>query len=72
MGDAYYSRLRLTQIEAEEHMGLPQSKLLLILRGHFHIVSEKKLMDCLNQLGYDIEIKLTRTRKAVGQESIAA
>ena len=66
------ARLRLTQIEAGERMGLPQSKVSLILRGHFHNVSEKKLMDCLNRLGYDIEIKLTRTRKAVGQVLLAA
>lgn len=65
-------RLRLTQIEASERMGLPQPKVSLILRGHFHNVSEKKLMDCLNRLGYDIEIKLKRTRKAVGQVLLAA
>jgi hypothetical protein len=29
-----------------------------MLRGDFTNLSERKLMDCLNRLGYDIEIKV--------------
>lgn len=33
------------------------SSVRLALRGDFTNLSERKLMDCLNRLGYDIEIK---------------
>ena len=29
-----------------------------MMRGDFSDLSERKLMDCLNRLGYDIKIKL--------------
>jgi hypothetical protein len=29
-----------------------------MLNGDFSNLSERKLMDCLNRLGYDIEIKI--------------
>ena len=50
--------LGLSQEEAGRRMGLPQPKLSGLLRGDFSNVSERKLMDCLNRLGYDIEIKV--------------
>ena len=65
-------KLGLTQIEAGERMGLPQAKVSLMLRGQFQNISERKLMDCLNRLGYDIEIKVKPTKKAVGQLLLAA
>ncbi len=49
-------RLGLTQEEAGRRMGLPQPKVSTLLRGDFSSLSERKLMDCLNRLGYDIEI----------------
>src|ERR1022692_3558910 len=51
-------RLAITQEEAGRRMGLPQPKVSNLLRGDFTNLSERKLMDCLNRLGYNIEIKL--------------
>lgn len=41
-------------------MGIPQPKVSGMMRGDFANLSERKLMECLNCLGYDIEI--TRVR----------
>lgn len=51
-------RLQLTQGEAAKRMGISQPKVSALMRGAFSNFSERKLMDCLNRLGYDIEIKL--------------
>lgn len=56
----------LTQVEAAQRMGLTQPKVSSLLRGEFSNLSERKLMDCLNRLGYDIEIRLRKTPEAVG------
>jgi predicted XRE-type DNA-binding protein len=37
-----------------------------MMRGDFSNLSERKLMDCLNRLGYDIEIKVKPTSASVG------
>jgi predicted XRE-type DNA-binding protein len=50
--------LGLTQQEAAKRMGIPQPKVSGMMRGDFTNLSERKLMDCLNRLGYDIEIKV--------------
>ena len=50
-------RLKLTQKAAAEKMGIPQPKVSAMLHGDFSNLSERKLMDCLNRLGYNIEIK---------------
>jgi predicted XRE-type DNA-binding protein len=42
-----------------------------LLRGDFSNLSEHKLMECLNRLGYDIEIKLTPAADSVGRRSLA-
>lgn len=55
-----------TQVEAAERMGLTQPKVSSLLRGEFSNFSERKLMDCLNRLGYDIEIRVRKTPKPVG------
>ena len=47
-------KLGLSQHEAGHRMGLPQPQVSGLLRGDFSNVSERKLMDCLNRLGYDI------------------
>ena len=39
-------------------MGIPQPKVSRMMNGDFINLSERKLMDCLNRLGYDIEIKV--------------
>ncbi|GAB2885090.1 XRE family transcriptional regulator [Alcaligenaceae bacterium] len=55
-----------TQVEAAERMGLTQPKVSSLLRGEFSNFSERKLMDCLNRLGYDIEIRVRKTPEPVG------
>ena len=63
--------LGLSQEEAGRRMGLPQPKLSGLFRGDFSNVSEGKLMDCLNRLGYDIEIKVRPASKPVGHMMLA-
>jgi hypothetical protein len=41
------------------------------MRGDFANLSERKLMDCLNRLGYDIEIRVRPTAEQVGQLKLA-
>lgn len=65
-------RLGLSQEEAGRRMGLPQPKVSGLFRGDFANVSERKLMDCLNRLGYDIEIKVKPASKRVGHVRLAA
>lgn len=60
-------RLNLTQSAAAERMGISQPKLSALLRGDFTNLSERKLMDCLNRIGYEIEIKIKPAREAVGR-----
>jgi predicted XRE-type DNA-binding protein len=64
-------KLGLTQEEAGNRMGIPQPKVSAMLRGDFSNLSERKLMDCLNRLGYDIEIKVKPTRRPVGHLRLA-
>jgi len=42
-----------------------------MMRGDFTNLSERKLMDCLNRLGYDIEIRVKPATAAVGHLKIA-
>ncbi|KIP98343.1 XRE family transcriptional regulator [Agrobacterium tumefaciens] len=64
-------RLGLTQEEAGRRMGLPQPKVSALLRGESANLSERKLMDALNRLGYDIEITVRPTSDAVGHLTLA-
>lgn len=64
-------RLGLTQQEAGRQMRISQAKVSGLVRGDFANLSESKLMECLNRLGYDIEIKVKPARKAVGQRTLA-
>ncbi len=59
-------KLGLTQDEAARRMGITQPKVSSMLRGDFSNLSERKLMDCLNRLGYDIEIKVKPVAKPRG------
>lgn len=63
--------LELSQKDAAERMGIPQAKVSSLLRGDFTNVSERKLMDCLNRLGYDIEIKVRPASKPLGHLTVA-
>ena len=65
-------RLGLSQEEAGRRMGLSQPKVSGLFRGDFANVSERKLMDCLNRLGYDIEIKVKPAAKRIGHVKLAA
>jgi predicted XRE-type DNA-binding protein len=65
-------RLGLSQEEAGRRMGLSQPKVSGLFRGNFSNVSERKLMDCLNRLGYDIEIKVKPAAKRIGHVKLAA
>ncbi|MDR1935220.1 MAG: helix-turn-helix domain-containing protein [Candidatus Accumulibacter sp.] len=64
-------RLGLTQQEAARRMGITQPKVSDMMRGDFSNISERKLMDCLNRLGYDIEIKVKPAVEAVGHLTLA-
>ncbi len=63
--------LGLTQQAAAKRMGITQPKVSDMMRGEFSNLSERKLMDCLNRLGYDIEIKVKPTREPVGHLMLA-
>lgn len=61
----------LTQQEAAKLMGITQPKVSDMMRGVFTNLSERKLMDCLTRLGYDIEIKVRRAKAEVGHLMLA-
>ena len=64
-------KLGLTQDEAAQRMGITQPKVSGLLRGDFANLSERKLMDCLTRLGYDIEIKVRPAAEALGRLMLA-
>lgn len=59
-------RLWLKPQEAAKRMDIPQSKVSDMTRGEFSNLSERKLMDCLTRLGYNIEVKARPVKAAVG------
>ena len=61
----------LTQQEAAKRMGITQPKVSDMMHGDFSNLSERKLMDCLNRLGYDIEIKVRPASDPVGHVMLA-
>lgn len=61
----------LNQQEAAALMGITQPKVSNMMRGDFTNLSERKLMDCLTRLGYDIEIKVRPARARVGHLKLA-
>jgi predicted XRE-type DNA-binding protein len=64
--------LALTQQDAAKRMGITQPKVSDMVRGDFTNLSERKLMDCLTRLGYDIEIKVRPAQAEIGQLVFAA
>jgi predicted XRE-type DNA-binding protein len=64
-------RLGLTQQEAAKRMGIAQPKVSDMMRGDFSNLSERKLMDCLNRLGHDIEIRVKPASAPVGHLELA-
>ena len=63
--------LGLTQQAAAKRMGITQPKVSDMMRGDFSNLSERKLMDCLNRLGYDIEIRVMPSSEPVGHLKLA-
>ena len=63
--------LSLTQQEAAKRMGITQPKVSDMMRGDFSNLSERKLMDCLTRLGYDIEIKVRPAKTELGHLVLA-
>jgi len=64
-------RLGLTQEEAGRRMGIAQPKVSAMMRGDFANLSERKLMECLKHLGYDIEIKVRPATEPIGHLTLA-
>ena len=64
--------LGLTQQAAAKRMGISQAKVSGMMRGDFTTLSERKLMDCLNRLGYDIEIKVRPAAEPLGHLTLAS
>ena len=64
--------LGLTQQEAAKRMGITQPKVSDMMRGDFTNLSERKLMDCLTRLGYDIEIKVRPAQAEIGHLMLSA
>ena len=63
--------LGLNQQVAAKRMGIPQPKVSAMMRGDYTNLSERKLMDCLNRLGYDIEIKVQPAAEPLGHITLA-
>lgn len=64
--------LGLTQQDAAKRMGISQPKVSDMMRGDFTNLSERKLMDCLTRLGFDIEISVRPAKAGLGQLMLAA
>ncbi len=62
---------KLTQQAAAERMGMTQPKVSAMMRGDFSNLSERKLMDCLNRLGYDIEIRVKSADTMMGHLTLS-
>ena len=65
-------RRGLTQQAVAKRMGITQPKVSDMMRGDFTNLSERKLMDCLTQLGYDIEISVRPAKADIGHLVLAA
>jgi predicted XRE-type DNA-binding protein len=59
-------RLGLNQTDAAVRMGITQPKVSAMMKGDFSGLSDRKLMDCLNKLGYDIEITVRPSAEPTG------
>ena len=64
-------RLELSQTAAGERMGISQAKVSNLFRGDFTNLSERKLMECLNRLGCDIEIVIKPSASHTGHLKLA-
>jgi predicted XRE-type DNA-binding protein len=64
-------KLGPTREEAARRMGIVQPKVSGLMRADFSNLSERKPMDCLDRLGYDIEIKVRPAAEPVGHLMLA-
>jgi len=64
-------QLGLTQQAAAKRMGITQPKVSDMMRGELSNLSERKLMDCLTRLGFDIEIKVRPAKTETGHLLLA-
>ena len=60
----------LTEVQASEILGSTRPRAVLLLRNRSLHFSVERLMDLLTALGHDVEVRVTRTRKAHGQMSV--
>jgi predicted XRE-type DNA-binding protein len=61
-----------TQVEAAEIMGLDQPKVSKLLRGRLKEFATDRLIECLLQLGYDIEFKYKKAIRRRGRIKLVA
>jgi predicted XRE-type DNA-binding protein len=52
---------RITQAQVKTSLGIPQPVLSKLLRGRFRAFSERRLMNCLTQLGQNAQIVVRKT-----------
>lgn len=57
----------LSQTAAARRMGIGQPEVSRLLAGKLHHTSERKLMGCLNRLGFDIELSIRPAASGAGQ-----
>ena len=63
---------RLTQEQAAQIMGINQAKVSKIINGIYSDISERKLIDCLNRIGYDVEISVKPSASVIGHLVVSA
>ena len=61
---------RLTQVEAGKLLGIPQPHVSDLLNGRARKFSAERLMTFLAALGYDVEVRVKRARRAHGRVSV--
>ena len=62
----------LKQQEVAKRMGITQSKVSDMMRGDFKNLSERKLMDCLTLLSYNIEVSVRPAKNEIGHLMLPA
>ena len=60
------AEMNLSQREAAKRLPITQPKLSLVTRGKLDGISQTMLEECLQALGHDIEIKISRRHEGVG------
>jgi len=58
--------LGLTPAESAERLAISESQFVGMLQGEFATFSDRRLMECLNLLGYDIELVPRPSAASIG------